>query len=44
MVEVLVDLAEAVLILVDLVEETLVGVVQVAIFKLSVSLLKINIL
>jgi hypothetical protein len=33
MVEVLVDLAEAVLILVDLVGETLVGVAQVAIFK-----------
>jgi hypothetical protein len=32
-VEVLVDLAEVVLILVDLVGETLVGVAQVAIFK-----------
>jgi hypothetical protein len=33
MVAVLVDLAEAVLILVDLEEETLAGVAQVAIFK-----------
>jgi len=41
MVAVLVDLAEAVLILADLVGETLEGVVPAVIFNLSVSLFKI---